>query len=194
MSFDGEGNAVTYLGWIPWGTPVTLLGNSVSQVEQMQRDLARIGIDQPAAHAVGTAATWALDAATHVASFRRAGSPELPTAQAANPALLVLDLRRNLEWAGGHVAGAHHVPLHELPVRIGEVVAWSSRAREAGQDTAVWAYCGSGFRAAVAASLLERAGVPVVHVDRDYTDAARSGIAITRPDALVLRLGPATTA
>ena len=195
LSFDGEGNAVTYLGWlIPWGTPVTLLADSVSQVEQMQRDLARIGIDRPAAHAVGTAATWALDAATDVASFRRAGFPELATAQAANPALLVLDLRRNLEWADGHIAGAHHVPLHELPVRIGEVVAWSGRAREAGQDTTVWAYCGSGFRAAVAASLLERAGVPVVHVDRDYTDAARSGIAITRPDAGALRLGPATTA
>lgn len=194
LSFDGEGNAVTYLGWlIPWGTPVTLLGDSIAQVEQMQRDLARIGIDRPAAHAVGSPAGWAVDAAADVVSFRRAGFPELASARTANPALLVLDLRRDLEWADGHVAGAYHVPLHELPARVDEVVAWSSRARETGQDATVWAYCGSGFRAAVAASLLERAGVAVVHVDQDFTDAAGS-VAITRPAAGALRMGPTTTA
>ena len=195
LSFDGEDNAVTYLGWlIPWGTPVTLLGESVGQVEEMQRDLARIGIDRPAAHAVGTAASWALDAAADVLTFPRAGFREMRSAQAADPALLVLDLRRNLEWADGHVPGARHVPLHELPERIDEVIAWSDGAREAGHDPTVWAYCGSGFRAAIAASLLERVGVTVVHVDADFTDAARSGIAITRPGAGAVGLGPTTTA
>ena len=133
LSFDGEGNAVTYLGWLlPWGTPVTLLGDSLAQVEAMQRDLARIGIDRPAAHAVGSPASWALDAAADVTSFRRAGFAELAAAQTANPDLLVLDLRRNLEWADGHVAGARHVPLHELPARMDEVVAWSNRAAQNG--------------------------------------------------------------
>jgi len=195
LSFDGEGNAVTYLGWLlPWGTPVTLLGDSLAQVEAMQRDLARIGIDRPAAHAVGSPTSWALDATDDVTSFRRAGFADLAAAQAANPEVLVLDLRRNLEWADGHIAGAGHVPLHELPARMDEVVAWSNQAAQDGHDATVWAYCGSGFRAAVGASLLERAGVPVVHVDQDFTDAAGSGAQLTRPEVAALRLGPTTTA
>jgi hydroxyacylglutathione hydrolase len=195
LSFDGEGNAVTYLGWLlPWGTPVTLLGDSLAQVEAMQRDLARIGIDRPAAHAVGSPASWTLNATADVTSFRRADFAELAASQTGNPELLVLDLRRNLEWAEGHVAGAGHVPLHELPARMDEVVAWSNQAAQDGRDATVWAYCGSGFRAAVAASLLERAGVPVVHVDQDFTDAGRSGAAITRPENAAPRLGATTTA
>jgi glyoxylase-like metal-dependent hydrolase (beta-lactamase superfamily II)/rhodanese-related sulfurtransferase len=193
LSFDVEGNAVTYLGWlIPWGTPVTLLGDSLAQVQAMQRDLARIGIDRPAAHAVGSPASWAQNATADVTSFRRADFAELAAAQTANRDLLVLDLRRNLEWADGHITGARHVPLHELPARMDEVVAWSNRASQNGIDPTVWAHCGSGFRAAVAASLLERAGVPVVHVDQDFTDAARSGAPITRPEDAALRLGTTT--
>ena len=40
----------TYLGWlIPWGTPLTLLGETAEQVAEAQRELVRIGIDRPAA-------------------------------------------------------------------------------------------------------------------------------------------------
>jgi glyoxylase-like metal-dependent hydrolase (beta-lactamase superfamily II)/rhodanese-related sulfurtransferase len=195
LSFDVDGNAVTYLGWLlPWGTPVTLLGDSLAQVEAMQRDLARIGIDRPAAHAVGSPASWALNVTADVISFRRASFTELASAQTANRDLLVLDLRRNLEWADGHITGARHVPLHELPTRMDEVQAWSNRAAQNGTDATVWAYCGSGFRAAIGASLLERTGLPVVHVDQDFTDAPRSGAAITQPEDAALRLGPPTTA
>ena len=194
LSFDGEGNAITYLGWlIPWGTPVTLLGDSVAQVEEMQRDLARIGIDRPAAHALGTPEDWALES-SDVVSFRRVGFADLVTARAADPELLVLDLRRDLEWSDGHVVGARHLPLHELLGRTDDVLAWSRSTAEAGLDPTVWAYCGSGFRAAVAASILERAGVPVVHVDQDFDQAARSGAEIVRPTSTSPRLGPTVTA
>ena len=55
---------MTYLGWvIPWGTPITLLGDSPEQVQAFQRDLVRIGIDRPEAQATGEPAEWALDPA-----------------------------------------------------------------------------------------------------------------------------------
>ena len=54
LSFGLDGSLATYLGWlIPWGTPLTLLGQTPEQVAQAQRELARIGIDQPAAMAAG---------------------------------------------------------------------------------------------------------------------------------------------
>ncbi|GAY12733.1 metallo-beta-lactamase family protein [Pseudonocardia sp. N23] len=44
----------TYLGWlIPWGTPLTLVGETASQVTDAQRQLVRIGIDRPAGSALG---------------------------------------------------------------------------------------------------------------------------------------------
>ena len=55
-----DGSFATYLGWlIPWGTPVTLLGETPEQVAEAQRELVRIGIDRPAAHATGDPTDWA---------------------------------------------------------------------------------------------------------------------------------------
>jgi len=60
LSFDLDGSFATYLGWlIPWGTPLTLLGQTPGQVAQAQRELVRIGIDRLAAAAVGSPAEWA---------------------------------------------------------------------------------------------------------------------------------------
>ena len=60
LSFDAEGNAITYLGWlIPWGTPITLLGATQEQISEFQRDMVRIGIDRPAAQNVGEPTSWA---------------------------------------------------------------------------------------------------------------------------------------
>jgi rhodanese-related sulfurtransferase len=35
--------------------------------------------------------------------------------------LVVLDVRENHEWASGHIDGATHIPLGELPLRVGEL-------------------------------------------------------------------------
>ena len=94
------------------------------------------------------------------------------------PRCPMLDLRRASEWADGHVEGAKHVPLHELRERMDEVVAW---AGEQSQD--VWVYCGSGFRASIGCSILEAAGVSVVHVDDDFPNAAKAGLPVTVPVA-----------
>ncbi len=177
LSFDVHGNAITYLGWlIDWGTPITLLGATVEEVAAMQRDLAQIGIDRPAAYAVGSPSDWASDAAP-LSSYPRATHVEMAAALAENADLPILDLRRNSEWDDGYVAGAKHVPLHELRGRVDEVVAWAATF-----DGPVWLYCGSGFRASVGASLLEAAGVDLVHVDDDFPNAAKAGLAITKPE------------
>jgi len=43
----------------------------------------------------------------------------------------------------------------------------------------VWLYCGSGYRASVGASILDAAGVDVVHLDDDFSSAARAGLPIS---------------
>ena len=158
-----DGSFATYLGWlIPWGTPVTLLGATAEQVAEAQRELVRIGIDRPAAAATGGPEVWA--GGGPLAGYRRATFADL---QAAEADVVVLDVRRRLEWAEGHIDGAAHIPLHDLLDRLDEVPAGE-----------VWVHCRSGYRAALAASILARAGRQVVAVDDEYTNAAGTGLPV----------------
>jgi len=178
LSFDAEGNAITYLGWlIPWGTPITLLGESQEQISDFQRNLVRIGIDRPAAQNSGTPATWARGTAD-LETIERIYFPELAAALAADSERIVVDARRATEWRDGHIQGALHLPLHDLPDNLAALRARSQAAAHAGRDARIWISCGSGFRAMVGASLLARAGIPVVAIDDAFSNAAVAGLPI----------------
>lgn len=187
LSFDVEGNAITYLGWlIPWGTPITLLGATQEQISEFQRSLTRIGIDRPEAQNVGQPTTWATTP-EQIGTVRRVDFAELASELAADPARILVDARRVTEWQDGHVEGARHVPLHDFPDNIGQLAAWSEAAAHAGADPTIWISCGSGFRATVGASLLARAGIPVVAVDDNFGNAGKVGLPIVKDDhALML--------
>jgi len=164
-SFDATGNVVTYLGWlIPWGTPLTLIGDTAEQVADVQRELVRIGIDRPAAQATGPVDRLAGSAA--LASYRTATFADLAQARDAGT-VHVLDVRRDAEWKDGHVDGAQHIPLHALQDRLGEV-----------PDGPVWVHCASGFRASIAASILDAAGKQVVAIDDDLAGARDRGLPV----------------
>ena len=163
-----DGAFATYLGWlIPWGTPVTLLGEAPAQIAVAQRELVRIGIDRPAAAATGTPGKWA--GGRGLATTTRATFADLVQARRRR-GTVVLDTRRVLEWRAGHLAGAVHIPLHELAGRIDEVPGGE-----------VWVHCASGYRAAIAASLLAAAGRRVVHVDGDVTGGVTEDVRPRRP-------------
>ncbi|WP_307854094.1 MBL fold metallo-hydrolase [Nocardioides palaemonis] len=169
LNFGLDGGFATYLGWlITWGTPVTLLGRSADDVAEAQRELVRIGIDRPAAHATGGPEDW---------SDRALGS--FPTATFADLAqvrhhreVVVLDVRRADEHDGAHVAGAVNVPVHELPRRLADVPAGE-----------VWVHCAGGYRASVAASFLAAAGRTLVAVDDAFDQAGPAGLPVVGPDA-----------
>jgi len=190
LSFDIEGNAITYLGWlIPWGTPITLLGASQEQISTFQRSLARIGIDRPAGQNVGDPQSWATSP-DRIGTVRRVDFVELAEELAADPNRILVDARRVTEWQEGHIEGARHLPLHDFPASLGQLAAWSQAAQHAGADPTIWISCGSGFRAMVGASLLARAGIPVVAVDDSFGRAAKAGLTIMR-DEHALMLGDA---
>ena len=166
INVELAGSFVTYLGWlVPWTLPVTLVGDTPDQVADAQRQLARIGIDRPAAGATG--GPDAYGAGLDRGAYRVVDFTDLAAAQADGDGPLVLDTRRSLEWAEGHVAGALHVPLHELPRRIDDVPA----------DREVWVHCASGYRSSIAASLLARARRDVVLIDDHVGRARKAGVA-----------------
>jgi rhodanese-related sulfurtransferase len=163
LSFDLDGSFATYLGWlIPWGTPLTLLGQTPEQVAEAQRELVRIGIDRPAAAATGHPADWA--GGRPLRSYPVADFTDLEAVRHHRP-VVVLDVRRDSEWDASHITGAVHIPLHQLPTRLAEVPAGE-----------VWVHCKAGYRASIAASFLDAAGRTVVAVDDEYHHAVRAGL------------------
>jgi len=70
------------------------------------------------------------------------------------------------ERAGSRLDGALHIPLQDLRARIGEVPGGE-----------IWVHCRSGYRAVVAASLLQAAGHAVVAIG-EYTRATDAGLCL----------------
>jgi rhodanese-related sulfurtransferase len=64
----------------------------------------------------------------------------------------LVDVRAGHEWDAGHIAGAKHVPLPELPQRTGEIE----------QDRPVVVYCRGGNRSSMATAALNDAGFEAV--------------------------------
>ena len=160
----------TYLGWtLPWGSHVILVGDDAGQIARAQRDLARIGVDRVGGHAIGGPDTYGRG--HDLRSYRVAAFRELADAYRHGDPPCVLDVRRPDEWREGHLPGALHIPLYELVARAPEVP----------DDAEVWVHCAGGFRASIAASLLDNGDRTVVVVDDDWSGAAPAGLAI-EPD------------
>jgi rhodanese-related sulfurtransferase len=164
----------TYVGWtVPWGAPVSLLGETPDQVADAQRELARIGFGRPVAAAAGKLLDWGADqpmAAIRLAKFgdladllARPG----PSPEQAPAGPVVLDVRRRLEWEESHVVGATHIPFFDLADRLSDVPPGE-----------VWVHCQSGYRAMIAASLLCAGGRQVVSVTVHFSIAAAAGLSL----------------
>ena len=176
VSLGLDGPMSTWLGWlIDWGAPLTLLAETPEQIAEAQRELVRIGIDRPAAQATGEVERWAAERG-QLRELRMADFPALAAAWAGNLPVglsapdVVLDVRMTNEWRDGHVTGAVHIPLPDLPGRLADVPAGT-----------VWVHCGSGYRATAAATLLANAGREVVVIDDKFDRAQAAGLPMTTP-------------
>ncbi|MHB8394526.1 MAG: MBL fold metallo-hydrolase [Candidatus Dormibacteria bacterium] len=153
----------TYAGWLsPFDTSLTLLTDGLDDFRAARRALSRIGLDRLEASTVGFAG--------HSAQLPVRGYPVTDFARVAQglpEAAVVLDVRQSDEWRSGHISGSRNVPIQELPGRMREIPRQE-----------LWVHCGVGYRASVAASLLDRAGHSVVLIDDDFDNAKEAGLPI----------------
>ena len=169
LNFGIDGAFATYLGWlITWGTPVTVLGENPDDVAAAQRELVRIGIDRPAAQATGGPQAWADDP---LASFPTATFADLEQVRHHRD-VVILDVRRADEYGATRIKDAHNIPIHELPGRVAEVPPGE-----------VWVHCASGYRASIAASLIDASGRTPVAIDDSFDNAEKVGLHLVGPDA-----------
>jgi rhodanese-related sulfurtransferase len=87
--------------------------------------------------------------------------PAVPSVSAADvpPDAVVLDVREDDEWTSGHIDGSHHIPMGQLPNRVGDVVELTGTAPQ------LVVVCRSGARSAHAVAWLTRLGVDAVNLD-----------------------------
>jgi rhodanese-related sulfurtransferase len=79
--------------------------------------------------------------------------------------VVVLDVRREDEFAVSRIEGAVNIPIHEIPDRVADV-----------PEGEVWVHCEAGYRASVAASFLAAAGRDLVAVDDQFDNAGPAGL------------------
>lgn len=160
MGFELSDQFVTYLGWLyAWGAPITLIGDDSDQILEARRESTRIGIDNLTGSAVGDIERRADGEA--LGRYRMADFAALAQVVGSDGDRTVLDVRQTNEYRNGHISKALNIPLHELLARRDEVPAGE-----------VWVHCGSGYRASIAASIIERADCTVVLVDDEFDNAA----------------------
>jgi hydroxyacylglutathione hydrolase len=164
LAFELSNSFVTYLGWLyTWGAPLTLIGDDHDQIAAARRELVRIGVDNVTGSAVGDVSRLANG--TPLRSYRVADFEDLADAMAHdNPA--VVDVRQRGEYDDRHISGAINIPLHELAQRADEVPSGE-----------VWVHCGSGYRASIAASMLDRHDRVIVLIDDMFEQVAKLGLA-----------------
>jgi hydroxyacylglutathione hydrolase len=164
LNFGLDGAFATYLGWlITSGTPVTLLGETPEAVTEAQRELVRIGIDRASAHATGSPEGWA--------DGERANFPTATFADLADVRhhrdVVILDVRGTDEYDAAAIKDALNIPLHELWRRLDEVPSGE-----------VWVHSAGGYRASVAASMLDATGRTIVAVDDTFNSAEKVSLPV----------------
>ena len=127
------------------------------------RDLVRIGYDDIRGWAAPDVLSAFRDAGGAVQAIESIDFAEFERRRQAGP-LTVLDVRGASEYDTRHVPGAMNIAHTRLGVRQ---PVFASNAP-------VYVHCAAGARAAVSAAYLQANGVPVVHVDGNFSGWASS--------------------
>lgn len=80
----------------------------------------------------------------------------------------VLDVREDDEWAAGHVPGAVHIPMGELPARVEEL-----------PEEELIVVCRSGGRSARASAWLNSTGFDAYNLEGGLAAWQRAGLPLT---------------
>jgi hydroxyacylglutathione hydrolase len=139
--------------WAGWmldpARPIALVLPHDGDLPEVQREFLRVGFTRFAGCLKGGMDAW-VTAGLPVEKLAQVPVQEL------NPLLpprdfQLLDVRTPHEWDEGHLPGAHYLFLGELPQKL----------KDLNPDKPVVVYCASGYRASLAASILQAGGFTV---------------------------------
>ena len=144
-----EGRFAEWAGsLLSFDKPMMLVTEPGKEEESVIR-LSRVGFDKIQGYLTGGFDTWK-NAGETVDLIVDIEADELAIDIPHDPNLVVVDVRRETEFADGHIAGAQNLPLNEM----NDVLNLSHF-----EDTQnLYIHCAGGYRSVIAASLLKREG------------------------------------
>ena len=138
---------------VAFGSPIVILTTDSEQADRLRMQLGTIGYDDVLGYASPDPAAGEQALRIEQLDARAAA------ARAPQKGAVLLDVRERSEWDAGHAPGAVHIPYEEL----------RERTHELPTDRPVVAYCASGVRSSLAASILESAGRDVANMRGGFT-------------------------
>jgi hydroxyacylglutathione hydrolase len=143
-----EGSSfLTWAGWlVPYDRPFALITDA-STAAHAARELQLIGLDQLVGYWTPEAVEVWHTRDGELATIERV-SPATLRERMASDEVAVLDVRGAAEYEAGHIPGALNVPAGYLRGRLAEVPA----------DVPVVVHCQTGYRSAIALSVLRALG------------------------------------
>jgi rhodanese-related sulfurtransferase/glyoxylase-like metal-dependent hydrolase (beta-lactamase superfamily II) len=147
MNIALRGKYATWCGTLlSHETPIVVIGEPSTEEEAIMR-LGRIGFDNVAGYLSGGMEALR-DAPELVERIERITAVALAEQLQEQPSPVILDVRSEKEWNASHIEGSQNVPLNHLRQRLEQIPT----------DKPVVVHCESGYRSAIAVSLLAQAG------------------------------------
>ncbi len=145
-----EGRFAEWAGsLLPFDKSIILVADEGKEKETIIR-LARVGFDKIEGYLAGGFEAWK-NSGNEVDLIINVDADELAMDLPFDEHLVVVDVRRETEFADGHIANAVNIPLSEMndPASMANF--------EDSQN--LYLHCGGGYRSIIAASLLKRQGI-----------------------------------
>ena len=159
--------------WAGWmldpEKPIALVRPPDGNLEEVLRQFVRVGFDKFSGVLEGGMDAWT-GAGLPVSGLALVPVQYLSRLLPTHDFQLV-DVRLPQEWGEGHIPGARYLFLGELPDKLGEL----------NPKKPVVAYCASGYRSSLAASILEAAGFTAAHVAGGYQAWTDAGLPTVKP-------------
>lgn len=134
---------------LPFDKPIILVTENGKEKESIIR-LARVGFENVSGYLKGGFEAWRL-AGEEIDMIVDIEADELMMDQKHDSKLVVLDVRKETEFADGHLPDAINLPLHNMtdPATMADF--------EETQN--LYVHCAGGYRSVIASSLLKRQGI-----------------------------------
>jgi len=145
-----EGRFAEWAGTLlPFDKPIVLITPKGKEEETVIR-LSRVGFDKMQGYLKGGFEGWK-KAGEKIDMIVDVQADELMMDLPHDPNLMIVDVRREPEYADGHLKNALNLPLNEM-TDIAELAQFED-------DQNLYVHCAGGYRSVIAASLLKRQGV-----------------------------------
>jgi hydroxyacylglutathione hydrolase len=139
--------------FVPYEKPIYLVLDDEEKLRDYTRALVRVGLDNVKGYLKPGFGNWA-NRGNDFLDLPQASVHMLNDFMDIGEKVTIVDVRSESEWNEGHIKGAKHLYLGELPKHVKKI---------AGKEDAVFCICGGGSRSSVAGSYLMMHGYENVY-------------------------------